>query len=213
MPVGWKMCNYFDCQVLLCSCAISVCVTEIGRHCTAVCNRNWQALCGCAISVCVAEVGRHCAAVLSAFVQEKCYIALNMNNLGCNHVGSHSTRAEQDLFMTEQEHTCHRILVAALVHDVINTDSQTQNGTFFLFVFWGVFLTLAGNLGHLTLVIKAEQPQRAALPILSACAVFSCVQTMVCLPACGIFNKHTDVYACNCIWGLHGHRKRVCTGS
>ena len=72
------------------------------------------------------------------------------------------------------------------------------------------FWSLAGNLGHLIWVIKAEQPQRAALPILSACAVFSCVQTVVCLPACGIFNKRTDVDACSCTRGLHGRRKRVC---
>ena len=75
-------------------------------------------------------------------------------------------------------------------------------------------LSLAGNLGLLIWVIKAEQPQRAALPILSVCAIFSCFgQTMVCLPACGIFNKRTDVDACNCTRGLHGRRKRLCMGS
>ena len=136
-----------------------------------------------------------------------------MNTWGCNHVSSHSTRAEQDLFMTEQEHACHRILVAALVHDVINTDCQTQNGIF-IFIFILFFWSLAGNLGLLIWVIKAEQPQRAALPILSVCAIFSCFgQTMVCLPACGIFNKRTDVDACICTRGLHGRRKRLCMGS
>ena len=45
------------------------------------------------------------------------------------------------------------------------------------------------------------------------CAVFFCVQTMLWLPAFGIFNVRTDADACNCTQGLYGHRKRVCTGS
>ena len=32
------------------------------------------------------------------------------------------------------------------------------------------------------------------------------------LPGFGSFNVRTDVDACNCTWGLYGHRKRVCTG-
>ena len=58
---------------------------------------------------------------------------------------------------------------------------------------------------------KVQQEQR--YPFLSVCAVFSCVQTMVWLPVFGIFNVRTDVDACDCIRGLYGHRKRVCTES
>ena len=37
----------------------------------------------------------------------------------------------------------------------------------------------------------AQQPQEQRYPFLSVCAVFSCVQTMVCLPVFGIFNVRT----------------------
>ena len=54
---------------------------------------------------------------------------------------------------------------------------------------------------------------RTALPFLSVCAVFSCVQTVVWLPVFGIVNVHTDVDACYCALGLYVHRKKVCTGN
>ena len=57
---------------------------------------------------------------------------------------------------------------------------------------------LRGNLGRLTLVIKAQQPQEQRYPFLSVCAAFSCVQTMVWLPVLGIFNMRR----CWCMW-LH----------
>ena len=44
-------------------------------------------------------------------------------------------------------------------------------------------------------------------------AVFLCVQTMVWLPAFGIFNVHVDVDAGDSTQGLYGHRKRVSTES
>ena len=50
---------------------------------------------------------------------------------------------------------------------------------------------------------KAAQEQR--YPFLSVCVVSSCVQTMVWLPAFGLFNVHTDVDACDCTRGLYGH--------
>ena len=54
---------------------------------------------------------------------------------------------------------------------------------------------------------------RAALPIrLSVCGI-SVYQTMVPLPVFGICNVRTAVGACDCTRGLHGHLKRVCTGS
>ena len=51
-----------------------------------------------------------------------------------------------------------------------------------LFVFYSTSLSLAGNSGRLTWVIKAQLPQEQRYPFLSVCAVFSCVQTMVWLP-------------------------------
>ena len=38
-------------------------------------------------------------------------------------------------------------------------------------------------------------------PLLSVCAVFSFVQTMVWLPVFGIFNVRTDVDVCDCTRG------------
>ena len=50
-------------------------------------------------------------------------------------------------------------------------------------------------------------------PLLSVCAVFPCVQTMVWLPVFGIVNVRTDVDTYDCTRGLYGHRKRVCSES
>ena len=58
---------------------------------------------------------------------------------------------------------------------------------------------------------KAQQPQEQRYPLLSVCAVFPCVQTMVWLPALGIFTVRTDVDDCDYRRGQQGHRKRVCT--
>ena len=70
-------------------------------------------------------------------------------------------------------------------------------------------LSLPGNSGRLAL----DKPQEQRYPILSVCAVFSCVQTMDWLPVFAIFNVHTDDDTCDCTRVLSGHRKRVCTGS
>ena len=70
-------------------------------------------------------------------------------------------------------------------------------------------LSLPGNSGRLA----SDKPQEQRYPILSVCAVFSCVQTMDWLPVFGIFNVHTDDDTCDCTRVLYGHRKRVCTGS
>ena len=59
----------------------------------------------------------------------------------------------------------------------------------------------------------AQQLQEQNYPFLPVCVVFSFVQTIVWRPVFGIFNVDTDVDAWNCTRGLHGHRKRVCTGS
>ena len=48
---------------------------------------------------------------------------------------------------------------------------------------------------------KAQQLQEQCYPLLSMCAVFPCVQTMVQLPVCGVFNVSTVVDACDCTWG------------
>ena len=55
----------------------------------------------------------------------------------------------------------------------------------------------------------AQQPQEQRYPFLSECTVFSCVQTMVWLPAFGIFNVRTDVDACDCTRGLYRHQKSL----
>ena len=60
---------------------------------------------------------------------------------------------------------------------------------------------------------KAQQLQEHHYPFLSACAVFSCVQTMARMPAFGIFNMRMDADVCHCTWRLYGQHKRVCTGS
>ena len=54
---------------------------------------------------------------------------------------------------------------------------------------------------------------RAALPIpTSVCSICLCLNSGTASHV-WIFNVHTDVDACDCPWGLYGHRKRVCTGS
>ena len=67
-----------------------------------------------------------------------------------------------------------------------------------------------GNLGCLTWV-RLQQPQEQCYPFWAVCAVFLCVQTMVCLRLLGIFNMCTSVDASNCTWGLYKHWKRICT--
>ena len=56
---------------------------------------------------------------------------------------------------------------------------------------------------------KAQQLQEQCYPLLSVCAAFLHVQTMVCLPVLGIFNVYTGVDACDCTWGLYGHSKSL----
>ena len=86
------------------------------------------------------------------------------------------------------------------------------------------FLSLAGISGGLTWVRHSSRTSSAThsyqcvqqeqrYPFLPACAVFSCVHTMVWLPVFGIINVRTDVDACGCTRGLYGHGKRVCTES
>ena len=75
-------------------------------------------------------------------------------------------------------------------------------------LYLSTFFSLVGNSGRLT-----QQPQEHCYPLLSVCVVFSCVQTVVWLAVLGIFNVNTNVDASHCTRGLHGHRKRVCTGS
>ena len=56
-------------------------------------------------------------AVLSIFLQQKYLIALNLNFLGCTHIGSlkSTERLACDIFDTSATH-------ANLVHDITNTD-------------------------------------------------------------------------------------------
>ena len=79
-------------------------------------------------------------------------------------------------------------------------------------MFFKLYLFLVGNLGRLSWA-RLWQPQEQRYLFLPACVVFSYVQTVVWLPVFRIFNVCTDVDACDCTWGLHGHRKRVCTES
>ena len=60
---------------------------------------------------------------------------------------------------------------------------------------------------------QAQQPQEQRYPLLSVCAVFGCIQTMVGLPVFVGFNVHTVVDACDCTRGLCEYRKRVCIES
>ena len=71
-------------------------------------------------------------------------------------------------------------------------------------------LSFVGDSGHHSWLRHSMQPQEQHYPFLSVCAVFSCVQTMVWLPAFGIFYVRTDVDACDHTWGLHAHRKSLC---
>ena len=80
------------------------------------------------------------------------------------------------------------------------------------FFHWIIYISRYGKFGSLYLG-KAQQPQEQRYPFLSMCAVFSRVQTMIWLPMFAIFNVNTDADACDCTRGLHGHRRRVCTGS
>ena len=84
---------------------------------------------------------------------------------------------------------------------------------FFPIFFHSSSMSLVGNSGLLTWVVKAQPPQEQRYPFLPLCAVFPCVQTMVWLPVYGIFNVPTDVDTCNCTRGLYGYRKRVCIES
>ena len=80
------------------------------------------------------------------------------------------------------------------------------------FFFFALHSSLVGNSGRLTWV-RLQQPKEQGYLHLLVRAVFSCIQTKVWLPMLGIFNVRTDVNACDCTRGLHGHRKRVCTES
>ena len=62
------------------------------------------------------------------------------------------------------------------------------------------FFELRGKFGS-SYLGKAQQPQEQRCLFLSACVVFSCVQTMVWLPVFGIFNLRTGVDECSCTQG------------
>ena len=57
---------------------------------------------------------------------------------------------------------------------------------------------------------RLQAPKELCHPLLSVCAVFSCVQIFLWLPVLGIFNVRTDVDAGDSTRGLCGHGKRVC---
>ena len=87
-----------------------------------------------------------------------------------------------------------------------------------LLLLFHIIINLAGGGGSWTFgspyLSKAQKPQKQRYPFLRACAVFPCVKTQVWwLPVFGGFNVRTNVDACDCIRGLYGHRKTVCTGS
>ena len=63
------------------------------------------------------------------------------------------------------------------------------------------------SLGCLTL-IRPQQLQEQQHPFLSACAAFSCVQTMVWLPVFRFFNVRADVNARDCTQGLYTQHKK-----
>ena len=63
------------------------------------------------------------------------------------------------------------------------------------------------SLGCLTL-IRPQQLQEQQHPFLSACAAFSCVQTMVWLPVFRVFNVRADVNARDCTQGLYTQHKK-----
>ena len=71
-------------------------------------------------------------------------------------------------------------------------------------------MSFAGKSGHRTWV-RLQQAQDQHYPSVPECAISSCVQTGLWLPAFGIFNMHADVDVCNCTWGLYKNCKRVCT--
>ena len=83
------------------------------------------------------------------------------------------------------------------------------DGIFFFFFFFFFFVPCR-KFGSPYL---GKQPEELCYPFLSACAVFSCVQTMVWLSELGIFNVRTDADAWDCTRGLYGRRKRVCARS
>ena len=87
---------------------------------------------------------------------------------------------------------------------------QLEGMSFFSPCFYvSASLFLMGKLGHLTWVRHSSCKSSALYPFLTECAIFSCVRTVVWLPAFGIFKVHTDVDACNCTRGLCRHRKKV----
>ena len=90
--------------------------------------------------------------------------------------------------------------------------SSIHHSAFYLALYLALPLALRGNSAHLTWV-RLQQPQEQRYLFLTVHAVFSCVQTKVWRPMIRILNMRTDVNACDCTWGLYGHRKRVCTGS
>ena len=65
----------------------------------------------------------------------------------------------------------------------------------------GYFFVPFGKFDSLYLA-KAQQPQEQRYPLLSVCAVFLCVQTMVWLPSVWDFNIRLYVVACDCRRGL-----------
>ena len=90
------------------------------------------------------------------------------------------------------------------------TDARIHHiHSFFSFSFW-YFLVPCGKFRP-PYPGKAQLPQEWRYPFLSVRVVCSCIQTTVWLPVFGTFNACTDVDACDCAWGLYGHRKRVCT--
>ena len=80
----------------------------------------------------------------------------------------------------------------------------------YIYTFFSTSLLLCGKFGSLTWVRHRSCKSSNIYPFLSAFAVFVCVQTMVWLPVFRVLNMCTDVEACDCTWGLHRHRNRVC---
>ena len=81
------------------------------------------------------------------------------------------------------------------------------------FFFFNTSLSHVVNLGHLP--IRLLQLQEQHYPFLSACAAFSCVQTVVIGVAASVlgFLMYTDVNAHNCTLGPYEHCERVCAES
>ena len=96
--------------------------------------------------------------------------------------------------------TEHGLLPVA--HHLTFSNSGSKN---LRFCFWYTSLSLAENLGHHSWVRHRSCKSSATH---SYQCVFSCVRTMVQLPAFGIVNVPTDVDACSCTRGLYGQGKR-----